>query len=235
MFSLLHGLWSYVLRKEEYHILILGIDKVRAGEIPPTKRVASSKVPSWRIDMNSCGDLDAQAGKTTLLERIKTLYSEIQGLDPSKILPTVGLNIGQVEVSSAKLIFWDLGGQVGLRSIWEKYFEEAHAVIFVVDSADHERLCVSRDILEGILSNRDLKNAPVMIVANKQDKEEAYSPMKVAETLGVDRYYHQQCTTVPACSYTGDGIGGVIHWLVNAVRRSPRTASLRRKASSHAA
>lgn len=31
MFSLLHGLWSYALRKEEYHILILGIDKVRAG------------------------------------------------------------------------------------------------------------------------------------------------------------------------------------------------------------
>lgn len=31
MFSLLHGLWSYALRKEEYHILILGIDKVRTG------------------------------------------------------------------------------------------------------------------------------------------------------------------------------------------------------------
>lgn len=185
--------------------------------------------------MGSHDGVGAQAGKTTLLERIKTLYSDIQGLDPSKILPTVGLNIGQVEVSNAKLTFWDLGGQVGLRSIWEKYFEEAHAVIFVVDSADHERLCVSRDILEGILSNRDLKDAPIMIVANKQDKEEAYSPMKVAETLGVDRYYHQQCTTVPACSYTGDGIGGVIHWLVNAARKSPRTAILRKKLSSHAA
>lgn len=163
------------------------------------------------------------------------MYSDIQGLDPSKILPTVGLNIGQVQVGNVKLIFWDLGGQVGLRSIWEKYFEEAHAVVFVVDSADHERLCVSRDIMEGILSNRDLKNAPVMIVANKQDKEGSSSAMKVAEALGVDRYHHQQCTTVPACSYNGEGIGDIIHWLVNAIKRSPRTSMLRRKATDHAA
>ena len=41
----------------------------------------------------------------------------------------VGLNIGRAEALGAKLVFWDLGGQVGLRTIWEKYYGEAHAVV----------------------------------------------------------------------------------------------------------
>ena len=34
----------------------------------------------------------SQAGKTTLLEKIKTLYTDLEGMQPDKILPTVGLN-----------------------------------------------------------------------------------------------------------------------------------------------
>ena len=37
-----------------------------------------------------------------------------------------------------KLLFSYLS-QIGLRSIWEKYYEEAHAVVFVIDAA-----CTSR-------------------------------------------------------------------------------------------
>lgn len=48
----------------------------------------------------------------TLLEKLKTRYTNLEGLPPDRIVPTVGLNIGRVEVSNAKLVFWDLGGQV---------------------------------------------------------------------------------------------------------------------------
>ncbi|KAF9600643.1 hypothetical protein IFM89_011226 [Coptis chinensis] len=70
---------------------------------------------------------------STLLEKLKALYSNLEGLPLDRIVPTVGLNIGRVEASKTKLVFWDLGGQVGLRTIWEKYYDEAHAVIYVID------------------------------------------------------------------------------------------------------
>lgn len=57
------------------------------------------------------------------------------GLDPGKILPTVGLNVGRLEASNQPMVFWDLGGQSGLRSIWAKYYSESHAVIYVVRDA----------------------------------------------------------------------------------------------------
>jgi ADP-ribosylation factor related protein 1 len=59
----------------------------------------------------------------------------------------VGLNIGRIEVSNAKIVFWDLGGQPGLRSIWEKYYEEAHALIYLIDAACPTRFEDSKSAL----------------------------------------------------------------------------------------
>lgn len=80
-----------------------------------------------------------KAGKTTLLERLKSLYSDVPGLEIDKILPTVGLNVGRLDISKSQLLFWDLGGQSGLRSIWDKYYADSHGIIFVVDSTSPER------------------------------------------------------------------------------------------------
>jgi len=79
------------------------------------------------------------AGKTALLEQIKVIFNQNQPFDHHRLVPTVGLNIGRIEVDRCKLIFWDLGGQWSLRSIWDKYYEECHALIFVVDSTDTKK------------------------------------------------------------------------------------------------
>lgn len=39
-----------------------------------------------------------------------------------------------------RLNFWDLGGQEELHSLWQKYFEDSHAMIFVIDACDVDRL-----------------------------------------------------------------------------------------------
>ncbi|XP_034808006.2 ADP-ribosylation factor-related protein 1 isoform X4 [Pan paniscus] len=67
----------------------------------------------------------------------------------SKITTTVGLNIGTVDVGKARLMFWDLGGQEELQSLWDKYYAECHGVIYVIDSTDEERLAESKQAFEG--------------------------------------------------------------------------------------
>ena len=81
-----------------------------------------------------CTGLD-KSGKTTVLEHLKTRLSAVPGLDSDKILPTVGLNVGHLDAFGVQLLVWDLGGQAGLRSIWDKYFADSHGLVFVVDAA----------------------------------------------------------------------------------------------------
>jgi len=80
------------------------------------------------------------AGKTTLLERIKTQFGNMPGIPPDKIPPTIGMNLAKINYKGTQVIIWDLGGQIKMRNIWEKYYETAHAIIFMVDSADIGRL-----------------------------------------------------------------------------------------------
>lgn len=57
--------------------------------------------------------------------------------------------MGRVDAFKSSLIFWDLGGQIGLRSIWDKYYSETHGLIFVVDAADMGRMAEAKATLTG--------------------------------------------------------------------------------------
>ncbi|CBI21815.3 unnamed protein product, partial [Vitis vinifera] len=58
----------------------------------------------------------------------------------------------------------------GLHSIWEKYYEEAHAVVYVIDASCPSCFEDSKSALEKILRHEDLQGAPLLILANKQVK-----------------------------------------------------------------
>ena len=48
--------------------------------------------------------------------------------------------VGKIDISHSRINFWDLGGQHELQSIWEKYYLDCHAIVFVVDATDHARI-----------------------------------------------------------------------------------------------
>ncbi|KAI0503803.1 hypothetical protein KFK09_014746 [Dendrobium nobile] len=171
-----------------------------------------------------------KAGKTSLLEKLKSIYLNSEGLPPDRIVPTVGLNIGRVEASNAKLVFWDLGGQIGLRTIWEKYYEEAHAVVFVIDASCPASFEDSKSALEKVLRNDDLRGAPLLILANKQDLPEAVSSEELARYLDLKELGERLYLFEAVSAYDGMGIKYAIEWLVDAMERSKRTETLRIRA-----
>jgi ADP-ribosylation factor-like protein 1 len=81
----------------------------------------------------------------------------------------VGFNVETVTFNNLKLQVWDLGGQTGLRPYWRCYYQDTNAVVYVIDSADKDRLEVARQELELMLQEEELRGAPVLILANKQD------------------------------------------------------------------
>ncbi|KAG8638421.1 ADP-ribosylation factor-related protein 1 isoform X2 [Manihot esculenta] len=166
------------------------------------------------------------------MEKLKSLFSNLEGIPPDRIVPTVGLNIGRVEVSNSKLVFWDLGGQPGLRSIWEKYYEEAHAVIYLIDATCPSRFEDSKSALEKILRHEDLQGAPFLILANKEDLSEAVSAEEVARYLDLKKLDERERVYMfeAVSAYNGMGIKESVEWLVEVMERSKRTEMLRVRA-----
>ncbi|CAM9277281.1 unnamed protein product, partial [Ectocarpus fasciculatus] len=119
------------------------------------------------------------AGKTTLLERIKTQFGASHGLPPNKIPPTIGMNLAKIKYKGNQVVIWDLGGQTKMRKVWESYYTEANAVVFIVDSADTSRLQDVKNAFGEACANDILAHTPVLFIANKQDLPHARSPAEL--------------------------------------------------------
>lgn len=63
---------------------------------------------------------------------------------------------------------WDVGGQPKLRPLWRHYYFNTQAVIFVVDATDVDRLVEAQSELTKLMTERELKDASLLIFANKE-------------------------------------------------------------------
>ena len=69
-----------------------------------------------------------------------------------------------------KFNVWDVGGQDKIRPLWRHYFSGTQGLIFVVDSNESdERMEEARQELKNILDNLEMKDALLLVFANKQD------------------------------------------------------------------
>ena len=64
---------------------------------------------------------------------------------------------------------WDVGGQDKISPLWRHYFQNTHGIIFVVDSNDRDRIVEAREELQRMLNEDELRDALLLVFANKQD------------------------------------------------------------------
>ncbi|KAF2259359.1 Arf-domain-containing protein [Lojkania enalia] len=211
MYHLFKSIYLHATSKEEYSILLLGLDN---------------------------------AGKTTLLEQIKAAYTPTH---PNlRTVPTVGQNVATVSLPPPNppiyLKIWDVGGQHSLRGLWQSYYTSCHAIVFVIDSTDigdadiahlatdagrneeHGRLDECRLVLEDVLQNEDAVGVPVLVLANKQDREDCVEVVRIKEGL-VRKVFEgekggnvRDSRVLPCSALTGTGVREAVEWLCSRVK-----------------
>ncbi|KAH9248601.1 ADP-ribosylation factor [Batrachochytrium salamandrivorans] len=157
--------------------------------------------------------LDA-AGKTTILYKLK--LGEIV-----TTIPTIGFNVETVEYKNISFTVWDVGGQDKIRPLWRHYFQNTQGIIFVVDSNDRDRVGEARDELQRMLNEDELRDALLLVFANKQDLPNAMNAAEITEKLGLQSLRQRNWWIQATCATSGDGLYEGLEWLSTSLKKRP--------------
>ncbi|XP_021367888.1 ADP-ribosylation factor 2 isoform X4 [Mizuhopecten yessoensis] len=156
--------------------------------------------------------LDA-AGKTTILYKLK--LGEIV-----TTIPTIGFNVETVDYKNISFTVWDVGGQDKIRPLWRHYFQNTQGLIFVVDSNDKERVREAKDELQRMLNEDELRDAVLLVFANKQDLPNAMDAPTLTESLGLHELRLRNWYIQATCATNGDGLYEGLDWMSSQLKNS---------------
>uniref|UniRef100_A0A6N2KDX2 ADP-ribosylation factor n=1 Tax=Salix viminalis TaxID=40686 RepID=A0A6N2KDX2_SALVM len=224
--------------KTEVRILMVGLDasgkttilyKLKLGEIVrtvPTIGICSHKLFTY-YDTKMASGLSC----SSLVLHIIPLC-----------LDGTGFNVETVMYKNISFTVWDVGGQQKvqalefaecfhnklrsrfecltakqIRHLWRHYFQSAHGLIFVVDSNDRRRISEARNELHCILSYIELKDAMLLVFANKQDVPDAMPVSEVADKLGLPTLKQRHWYIQSSSATSGRGLYEGLDWLSNSI------------------
>lgn len=159
------------------------------------------------------------AGKSTLLRK---LPGKVSVNLPPRSHPHEVLEYKHIRVDS-----WDVGGSGKFRPLWRHNYQTIRGVIFVVDSADRERLydcsngpsIFAKSELDSMLAEEELRDAVLLVFANKQDLPQAAKVAEVTERLGLSKLRNRQWYIQGSSALSGDGLFEGLEWMVNTISK----------------
>lgn len=105
-----------------------------------------------------------------------------------EVVPTIGFQIEEFTKNNINFTVFDMSGQGRYRNLWEHYYGDTHAIIFVIDTSDKIRMCVAKDELDTLLKSDAIKKSklPILFFANKTDIPGSLSSVEIVQSLGLD-------------------------------------------------
>lgn len=112
----------------------------------------------------------------------------------------------------------DLGGQTSIRPYWRCYYANTAAVIFVIDSTDIDRLSTASEELSAMLNEEELRDAALLVFANKQDQPGAKGAGEISEALRLGELKDRNWSIVACSAVDGRGVDEGMDWLVVSIK-----------------
>ena len=144
----------------------------------------------------------AGAGKTTALHQLK--LGEVVTHHVLEVVELTGWNFTACDLGHP---FNDL--------LRHNNVGDVRGLVFVVDSTDADRLQQARDELHRLCKDKRLREAVLLVFANKQDVPTALYPRELEEKLGLNgrKFFGRPWHVQACCATNGDGLCEGLDWL----------------------
>jgi len=103
------------------------------------------------------------------------------------------------------------------RPLWRHYYVNTQALIIVVDSQDHYRIKEAGEELTRMLNEDELKDIPVLVLANKQDLKNVLNGEQVSKEMNLESYKDRETKCFETSAITGQGLSDAFDWLSNVI------------------
>jgi len=134
--------------------------------------------------------------------------------------PTIGFNVETFKYKNVYFTVWDVGGKERvIRQLWKLYYPGTQGIIYVVDSNDRDRIADAREELHRVLTDPELQNAPLLVLANKQDLPHALTASELTDRLGLSGLRDRQWYIRASCAVSGEGLYEALDWLTQALKK----------------
>jgi len=167
--------------------------------------IASKLFPSWNVMSIPIIIVGLSgAGKTTALYKM-------QSGQESRVVPSCMVPSEKICYKNVHFNVWDVGFP-------QRYCAVVRGVFFVVDSSDRASLELACRELHRLLAHEELRDAPVLVLANKQDLPGALTPSQLVEELRLPSTAQNEGVTQPwfvqgCCAMNGTGLSEGLEWM----------------------
>ncbi|KAL0483916.1 ADP-ribosylation factor-like protein [Acrasis kona] len=158
-----------------------------------------------KVKIVCCG-LD-NSGKTTIINSLKAKKAQV-----ADVTPTVGFSVEEFEKENLLFSVFDMSGQGKFRNLWESFYDDINAVVFVIDAADRVRMTVAKNELD-LLLEKEKKNIPILFFANKQDIQGSLSAQECSDVMGLGEIKDRSFNIVGTNALKNTGIDVGVKWL----------------------
>eukprot|EP00210_Caulerpa_lentillifera_P001066 g1028.t1 len=100
-----------------------------------------------------------------------------------------------------------------IRPLWRHYFQNTQGLIYVVDSNDRDRVGEARDELHRMIGEDELRDATLLVFANKQDLPKAMTAADLTDKLGLNSLRQRSWYIQGTCATSGEGLYEGLDWM----------------------
>ncbi|MHA1557330.1 MAG: ADP-ribosylation factor family protein [Candidatus Heimdallarchaeota archaeon] len=162
-------------------------------------------------NMTVCGL--ANAGKTSVINYLMYGHSK-------STIPTMGVNINNIEFPNLQLNIFDLGGQTGFRNFWAQINEKSDAVVYIVDGSDERNLDESREVFHKVVETQINEGIPVLVLLNKADLSECIPRAEFIQRFGlINLSSNVNWTVYKTSAMSGKGLVEAFTYLVHLLEK----------------
>ncbi|CAH8479352.1 unnamed protein product [Schistosoma turkestanicum] len=156
------------------------------------------------------------SGKSTILNKL-----QLKETQKSLIVPTIGYSVEKIIVGQTVFLCFDMSGSGAYRNLWEKFYKDCEAIIYVVDSSDELRLIVAEDEFQQLLKHPDIcsRRIPILLFANKMDLPNSVAVKEIVKILGLENLRNKSWRIFASNALNGEGLNEGLVWLFKQLKQ----------------